>query len=166
MKKGTCQVCFAAHPINKDGRVRKHLRERGDSIAGDCAGYAFKPFEVDCAGLQWVFDSYVHQLTKTREKLLAVHVTPEVCEPGWYVPKPEENRSEIVRCLNVITPGEPGYEKLVDQLRNCLNRDILKYKESLEAMDRVIKRYEPIKNLLSFATILHDFPIYAPDAAE
>jgi hypothetical protein len=169
MKKGTCQVCLAAHPINKDGRLRRHSHGLYFGEKG-CSGYAFKPFEVDCTGVQWVFDAYLQQLALTREQLLAVNLTPELYEPGWYVPKPEENRSEIVRCINVITPGEPGYNRLVDQRRLALNNAIQKYKDALAVMERVIKRFQPFKGFMEddnaviypFETLHHDFYIEPP----
>jgi hypothetical protein len=171
MKKGTCQVCFAAHPINKDGRVRKHLRGYVSSGERDCAGSEFKPFEVDCAGLQWVFDSYLKQLTKAREKLLVVHLTPEVYEEGTWV-DPKDDFRVVQTVIHVIKPGDPRYQRLIDRRRSDLQWFIHDCKKALGEMDRTIKRYEPWEGFIEddnyqppnypFAPIRHGFFIHAP----
>jgi hypothetical protein len=169
MKTGTCQVCFAAHRINKDGRMRKHVRERGD-LDYDCPGSEFKPFEVDCAGVQWVFDSYIKQLAKTREQLLTVHLD-EIYEPGKWV-DPKDGFGVIQNVIYIRNPGEPGYEPLMNRRRGALSHLISKYKKALGEMERVINRYEPwavtddyVAPQYDFAPIHHGFCIQTPPIA-
>ncbi|WP_338924358.1 hypothetical protein V0M98_32630 (plasmid) [Pseudomonas silesiensis] len=174
MKKGTCQVCFAAHPINKDGRVRKHLRGGISSGERDCAGAEFKPFEVDCTGLRWVFDSYLQRLAKAREQLLTVHLTPEVYEAGTWV-DPKDGFGVVQNVVHIIKSDNPRYEQLIDQRRFSLNYLIDSCKHGLGEMDKVIKYFEPSKCFLEdddyeppgyvFAPIHHKFFIIPPEAA-
>jgi hypothetical protein len=170
MKKGTCQVCFAAHPLNKNGYMRKHIRERGYSER-DCPGSAFKPFEIDCTGLQWVLDSYIKELALTREKLLSVHLSPEVYERGTWV-DPQDGFGVIQDVIKIIKPGDPDYERLVEQKRRALNNNVMSYRKALAEMDAVLKRYEPTAGFLEdayeapyyhFAPIHHNFFIPAPN---
>lgn len=166
-------MCFAAHPINKDGRVRKHLRGYVSSGERNCAGAEFKPFEVDCTGMQWVFDSYLKRLTKAREQLLAVHLTPEVYEEGTWV-DPKDGFGVIQNVIHIIKPGDPSYERLIDQRRLALNCFIDSCKQALGEMEKCIKRFEPSKWFLegddyeppnyTFAPIRHRFFIQPPEA--
>lgn len=163
-------MCFGAHPINKNGRLRKHARQRNHSER-DCPGVEFKPFEVDCIGLQWVFDAYLKELTRTREAILTVHETPEVYEKGTWV-DPEDGFGVVQNVINIIKPGDPDYERLVEQRRKALNYAVLHYRKALGEMESVLKHYEPTAGFLEddayeapdyhFAPIHHNFFIPTP----